>query len=102
MLRLDAEEHLPDLAHEINRLVEGHDQVAFGQFDLGADLSHGGAARPRTRGTIEVGIVPLRDGEPFAPLLTQHGVLNVLDAATGQDESIRQDEAIAIAKLTIK
>jgi hypothetical protein len=102
MLGHDTDEHLPNLAHEIDRLVECHDQVAFRQLNLGADLSHGGAARPGTGGTIEVGIVPLRDGQSFAALLTQDRVLNVLNTAAGENESIGQDEAIAVAKLTVE
>jgi hypothetical protein len=88
MLRFDVDEHLPDLAHEINRLVERHDQVAFGQFDLGADLGHGGATGPGARGAIEVGIVPLGYGQSFAALLAQYRVLDILDTAAGENEPI--------------
>jgi hypothetical protein len=88
MLRFDVDEHFPDLAHQINGLVECHDQIAFGQFYLGADLGHGGATRPGARGAIKVGIVPLGDGQSFAALLAQHSVLDVLYAAAGENESI--------------
>src|SRR5215208_2586274 len=102
MLRLNVEEHLPDLSHQINGLVKCHDQVALGQLDLGTDLGHGGTARPGARGAIEVGIVSLGDGQAFAALLAQHRMLDFLDAAAGKNKPIREDKAVAVAELAVK
>src|SRR5215213_3122499 len=102
MLGFDIDEHFPNLTHQVNSLVERHDQIAFGQFDLGANLGHGGASGPSARGTIEVGIVALGDSQSFAALLAQHSVLDILNAAAGENESIGQDKAVAVAELAIE
>src|SRR5688500_6695635 len=102
MIGLDVEEHLPNLAHEMDRLVERHHQVTFGEFNLCRYLGHSGTPLPCPRRAIEVRVVSLRNGEALAALLTQHRVLDVLDPATGEDEAIRQNEAIAIAEFAVE
>jgi hypothetical protein len=69
---------------------------------LGTDLGHGGATRPCAGSAIKIGVVPLGDGKSFAPLFAQHRVFNILNPATSEYESIWQDEAIAVAELTVE
>ena len=74
-------EHLPDLAHQVDRLVEGQDQIAFGELDLLADLGHGRAAAPGPRRAVEGRVVPFGDEEPVVALLAEDRVLEVLEPA---------------------
>ena len=100
--RVDAFQHFAHLAHEVDRLVEGHDEVALRELDLFADLGHSGAAAPGASGAIEVGVVPFGDGETFAPLFAQGRVLDVFDAPPRQDQPVGQDEAVAEAELAVE
>src|SRR5829696_2779483 len=53
VVRLSVGEHLTHLAHQVDRLVEGEDQVALGELDLLADLDHRVAATPGEGRAVE-------------------------------------------------
>src|SRR5215213_7134020 len=102
MVRFNVDQHFPNLTHEIDSLVERHNQIAFGKFDLGADFGHRGAAGPGARGAIEVGIVPLGDGQSFAALLAQYRVLDIFDAAARKNQPVWEDKAVAVPELAVE
>ena len=95
-------QHFRDLANQVDRLVEGHDQIAFGKLDAGADLGQGGAMTPGASGAVKVGVVAFGNGQALSAFLAEHGVLDILDAAAGKNETVGKHISVAIAELPVE
>ncbi len=86
---VDIPQHVTHLAHEVDRLVEGQDQISLGDLDRLTDLRHAAAAAPGTGRAVEGLVVPLGDVEAVVMLLAEDVTLQVLQAAAEQDELVR-------------
>ena len=98
----DVGEHLAHLAHQVDRLVEGQDEVALGELDRLADLDHRRPAAPGARRAVEGRVVALGDEEPVVALLAEDGVLEVLQPAAQQDQVIGQREVVGVAEVAVE
>ena len=98
----DVRKHFPHLAHQVDGLVEREDQIALGQFDLFPQFRHRAAAAPGPRRAVEVRIVPLGNRQPFPPLLTKNGLLDVFNPTASEDQPVGKDEPVAVAKLPVE
>src|SRR5690606_1588381 len=99
VLRQDIDQHIANLPHQVNGLVEGQDQVTLGKLDLLANLDHGGAEAPGSRRTIKRAVMPLGYVESVVPLFTQDGMFEVFQPPAERDELGWQREMIGVAEI---
>ena len=73
-------EHLPDLPHDVDRLVEGEHEIAFTQLDLFQYARHRGAVAPCAHGAIESFTMTRRDEQSVAALGREDFLLQVVES----------------------
>src|SRR4026209_2683143 len=100
MIGLNVLQHLPDLLNQVDRLVEGQHEVAFGELNRFGDVNHCLAEAPGTGRSIERRIMSLRDEEAVLSLLRDECPLDLFDPPPDRTEMWRQHELVAVAEVT--